>query len=241
MARRELPEALQVPWGIRDVMIFLLAWIGSQVLVSIALVVASRSVPVVNDFMVQAKDGDIIPAIVFSVMAAALGFGIVALFLRQYQVGWPAVGWRPVSLWTIVKYVAVIMLVFFVLVGVALAVAKLVPGFNANQPQTNDITKGAGAHPNLALFGLVLLPPIIEETIFRGFIFPAISKRTGVIWGAILSSLLFGAFHGQANVFVYTTILGLLLCFMYVRTKSIIPGMVLHMLNNFLAFYFMSK
>jgi membrane protease YdiL (CAAX protease family) len=87
----------------------------------------------------------------------------------------------------------------------------------------------------------VLLPPIIEETIFRGFIFPAISTRTGVIWGAILSSLLFGAFHGQANVFVYTAILGLLLCFMYVRTKSIIPGMVLHMLNNFLAFYFMSK
>ena len=82
----------------------------------------------------------------------------------------------------------------------------------------------------------MLVPPVLEETIFRGFIFPAISKRTGVIWGAILSSALFGLAHAQGNITVYTFVLGLVLCFMYVRLRSILPGMALHMLNNYLAF-----
>jgi hypothetical protein len=67
-------------------------------------------------------------------------------------------------------------------------------------------------------------------------VFPALAKRTGLVWGAIFSSALFGLAHGQANLFVYTMILGLVLCFIYVRTKSIVPGIILHMLNNFLAF-----
>ncbi len=82
----------------------------------------------------------------------------------------------------------------------------------------------------------MILPPIIEETVFRGFIFPAFAKKWGVIWGAIASSILFGFAHLQANVGVYTFVIGLLLCFLYVRLKSIIPGIFFHMLNNYLAF-----
>jgi membrane protease YdiL (CAAX protease family) len=62
------------------------------------------------------------------------------------------------------------------------------------------------------------------------------AKRWGVITGAIVSSAIFGLAHAQANISIYTWLLGLLLCAMYVRLKSIIPGMALHMLNNYLAF-----
>ncbi len=82
----------------------------------------------------------------------------------------------------------------------------------------------------------MLIPPIIEETVFRGFIFPAFSKRFGVIIGALLSSLLFGFAHLQYNVGVYTVVLGLLLCLLYIKLRSIVPGIFLHMLNNYLAF-----
>jgi uncharacterized protein len=56
------------------------------------------------------------------------------------------------------------------------------------------------------------------------------------MWGAVLSSGLFALAHGQANIAIYTFPLGLLLCFMYVRLGSIVPGMALHMINNYLAF-----
>jgi membrane protease YdiL (CAAX protease family) len=124
-----------------------------------------------------------------------------------------------------------------VLTGLALwLVSVLVPGFDPNQAQQNDLIAGAVKNPWLALISLVILPPVIEETVFRGFIFPALAKRTGLIIGAILSSALFGLAHWQANISVYTFVLGLLLCFTYVRTRSLIPGILLHMANNALAF-----
>ena len=40
----------------------------------------------------------------------------------------------------------------------------------------------------------------------------------------------------QANVGVYTFFLGMVLCFMYARLRSIVPGVLLHMVNNLLVF-----
>jgi membrane protease YdiL (CAAX protease family) len=146
-----------------------------------------------------------------------------------------------VGVWRAIKYLFGILLLFIVLANLALVLVKLlVPAFNIDQPQDNEFTASVHTHRSLALVALVLLPPIFEETIFRGFIFPALSKRVGIIWGAVLSSMLFGIAHGQPNLFVYTTILGLLLCFMYVRMRSIVPGILLHMLNNYLAFVALS-
>ncbi len=88
----------------------------------------------------------------------------------------------------------------------------------------------------LSLWALVIIPPIIEEIVFRGFMFPAFAKRFGVVLGAVVSSLLFAVAHLQLNVSVYTFILGLLLCFLYVRLGSTIPGIGIHMLNNYLAY-----
>jgi hypothetical protein len=132
---------------------------------------------------------------------------------------------------------AAILVIFIALSNLVLIlVSVLVPSFNANQAQTNEFTGSAGSHQSLALIALVLLPPILEETIFRGFLFPALAKKWGVGWGAIISSAIFGIAHAQANISIYTFVLGLLLCFMYVRLKSIFPGMAVHMLNNYLAY-----
>jgi membrane protease YdiL (CAAX protease family) len=115
-------------------------------------------------------------------------------------------------------------------------VALLVPAFDAGQAQTNEFTGQTASHPSLTLMALVIIPPIIEETVFRGFIFPALSRRRGLVFGAIMTSILFGLAHLQANVSIYTFVLGLVLCYMYVKLKSIVPGIILHMLNNYLAF-----
>jgi len=234
---RTLPEHLNVPWSVADLVAFVAAWFGIQIVVVLALALLGPVWPAASHFVALATKGDIGASFALDLLDAAAGFGLVALYMRKYRVGWSAVGWRRVNALKGIGYVVGILVIFVVLSNLALdLVTVLVPGFNPNQTQQNDFIGAAPQHHSLALVALVLLPPVLEETIFRGFLFPALAKKWGVVWGAVLSSAVFGIAHAQANISIYTFVLGLLLCFMYLKLKSIFPGMLLHMLNNYLAF-----
>lgn len=239
MSRRELPEFLRVPWGIKDAVWLIVWWFVLQILLGVGLEIASMYVPQIGAFI----HSDSI-ATTFSLYAAqvALGLLLAWYYARRRGASWQALGWRRFKVWQAVGLVLAIPIGFIILATAVLyALQFLVPGFDMNQAQTNEFTQNAGASRNLALVALVLLPPIFEETIFRGFIFPAFAKRTGLIWAAVISSALFGLAHFQANISVYTMILGLILCALYVRTKSIVPGILVHMVNNYLAFLSMTQ
>jgi uncharacterized protein len=84
-----------------------------------------------------------------------------------------------------------------------------------------------------------VIAPICEETLFRGYIFAALSKWKGWLPGAILTGILFGAVHaGSAPVedLVPLAVLGFALCFIYRRTGSLYPCIAVHSLNNSFAF-----
>ncbi|MGA9284573.1 MAG: type II CAAX endopeptidase family protein [Solirubrobacteraceae bacterium] len=84
-----------------------------------------------------------------------------------------------------------------------------------------------------------VIAPICEETLFRGYIFAALSKWKGWIPGAILTGVLFGAVHvGSAPVedLIPLGVLGFALCFLYRRTGSLYPCIAVHSLNNSFAF-----
>jgi membrane protease YdiL (CAAX protease family) len=238
VAKRSLPDHLNVPWKIIDaVLVFLAAWIVLPVVAVLALRVASPYVPLAHDFIQNLIKGDIGASFGLVLVDALAALGMLLLYLRHYQVGWAAVGWRRFDVFRAAGYLLMVFIVFVVATNLALwLVQVLAPGFNANEKQNNDFITGASNHRSLALIALVVLPPIIEETVFRGFIFPAFAKRWGFWGGAVASSVLFGFAHLQANVSIYTFLLGMLLCFMYARLRSIFPGMILHMLNNYLAF-----
>ena len=191
-----------------------------------------------HSFLSGLLNGDINAQFVEVVLDALAGFGAIAYYLHHYKTSWRAVGWRKFNILKALGILVLIFLAFSIGVNVLLAlISVLVPAFNANQTQANDfIGTAASSHQLIALLAVVVIPAIVEETVFRGFVFPAISGRVGLIVGAIGSSLLFGLAHLQANISIYTFFLGLLLCFMYVKLRSIFPGMALHMLNNYLAF-----
>jgi membrane protease YdiL (CAAX protease family) len=238
VAKRELPEQLKVPWGIPQALIAsALVWIGLPLVILIFARLLAPYIPIDNSFLNGLRNNTVDANFVEVVIDAAAGLGLVAYYLRKYKVKWSAVGWRTFNPWKAIATLAAIFVIFIVGVDLLLGlVSWLVPSFNANQTQSNDFTGNvAQQHHLIAILALVIIPPIIEETVFRGFIFPAFAKKWGTWAGAICSSILFGFAHLQANVSLYTFFLGLLLCFMYVRLKSIYPGMALHMLNNYLA------
>lgn len=228
-----------VPWrSIDGLVVFALAWLGLPILLLLGMRQLAPYVPFFHNMLISFRNGDISASFFFAVTDAVLGLGLVGYYLRRYKVDWRAVGWRRTNVLKTVAYVLGAVILFAILVQLAFFVVQILfPHFNADQAQVNEFTKAASpANKRLALIALVILPPIVEETVFRGFIFPAFSKRLGLVVGALASSALFGLAHLQYNVSVYTIVLGLILCFMYVRLRSIFPGMILHMVNNYLAY-----
>lgn len=84
-----------------------------------------------------------------------------------------------------------------------------------------------------------ILVPLAEEMVFRGAILRTLLKIFDRRWHWLpiaLSALLFGAVHANLAQFVHATLLGLLLGWLYYHTNSIVPGIVLHWMNNTFAY-----
>ena len=89
-----------------------------------------------------------------------------------------------------------------------------------------------------------IFAPLVEEIFFRGFLFQGFRARYGWITAMILSSAIFAIAHLDLVVLIPTFILGCLLAYMYHRSNSIWPGIVLHFLVNsfgLLGAYFVSN
>lgn len=83
-----------------------------------------------------------------------------------------------------------------------------------------------------ALF-VVVSGPIIEEIGFRGLLLDGLLKTRCRPWVAILiSAVAFGLVHGLWAPFVTATLFGLLAGWLYWRTGSIIPSLIIHIANN---------
>jgi uncharacterized protein len=113
-----------------------------------------------------------------------------------------------------------------------------------NESEKEKLLEQLGANETALLLALsalltTVIAPICEETLFRGYIFPALSKWKGWLPGALITGVLFGGVHyGSAPVIdlIPLGVLGFLLCLLYRRTGSLYPGIATHSLNNSIAF-----
>jgi uncharacterized protein len=88
------------------------------------------------------------------------------------------------------------------------------------------------------VFLIVIAAPITEETLFRGLFFGALRSRTPFWVAAGISGILFGSVHltgGDLAVAGLLSFLGVILAWLYERTRSLGPPIVLHMVNNAIA------
>lgn len=118
-----------------------------------------------------------------------------------------------------------------------LALVSLIPGLNLEQPQNVGQTQPEMFSSYLIAFiGLVVLPPVFEELILRGFTYGALRKQVSFWISAVVVSAGFGVLHGQVNVAIDTFVLSLFLCALREHTGSIWAPIFLHALKNGLAF-----
>ncbi len=86
--------------------------------------------------------------------------------------------------------------------------------------------------PLLLAFVTAIVAPVTEELFFRGFLFKGLREKYGWVNALMFSSIIFALFHGQIATLIPTFLLGALFAYMYQRTESVFPGMVLHFTVN---------
>jgi membrane protease YdiL (CAAX protease family) len=86
--------------------------------------------------------------------------------------------------------------------------------------------------PYSFIFTAVILAPIVEETFFRGFLFGGFRQRYGYQKAALLSSAIFAAAHFQWAALIPTFMLGYIFTYLYRKSNSILPGMLMHFAVN---------
>lgn len=115
---------------------------------------------------------------------------------------------------------------------------KVVGGTDTATELTNNLMAESGFV--ITFIVVAILPAICEEFLFRGFILGAFRyngdiRRKTYIWAIISSGLLFGLMHIYFIKIIPTAILGIAFGYIVIKTGSILPAIILHLVNNGLA------
>lgn len=140
---------------------------------------------------------------------------------------WGDIGLAPVG-----------FIIYFIASGLLVYLASQIIGFDMSQAQDTGFHRLSQIYEYaLAFVTLIVIAPLAEEILFRGFLYGKLRKRLPVWVAVLVTSLLFGVVHGQWNVGVDVFALSLVLCGLRETTGSIWAGVLLHMLKNSVAFF----
>jgi sodium transport system permease protein len=90
----------------------------------------------------------------------------------------------------------------------------------------------AGLHPAVLLLLLAVLPAVVEEGMFRGWVLRGLRSEMSAAAAILLSAVLFGVFHLEPPRIALTGLQGLALGWLALRTGSLWPGVIAHVLHN---------
>lgn len=135
--------------------------------------------------------------------------------------------------------------IYFPLFIASMLAAQALTKLNLEQKQQIGFQTAHGAGPLLLVFvSLVILPPLVEEIIARGFLYLGLRSKLPVIWAVLITSVMFASAHLQFgsgapllwSAAIDTFILSLVLIYLREVSGSLWPSIGLHMLKNGIAF-----
>ena len=240
--RRLLPADLRVPWAWRDLLWFLLFAVISNFV--LGMLVELAAIALFHAPKPDISGDNVNPAVV--IIAQALWFGATILYLRAVvrvrtaEPFWRSIGWRglPGS-----EHGARAVALGFVGAGAVMAVVVSLLGQLRQDNGQLPIEKLFNSRLSVVLLMSlgILVAPLVEETIFRGFLYPLLARRFGVPVGVVVTGLLFGAMHGPQLWLAYTQIglmmvVGVVLTWVRARTGTVTASYLMHLGYNSLLF-----
>lgn len=118
-----------------------------------------------------------------------------------------------------------------IVANVLFTLIEMLTGFS---PKSITMVPSDNAVSRVSLsFTIVIFAPIFEEIMFRGTVYNSCEQLGG--WSMVLAGgTIFGLFHMNYSQIIYAAVLGSGACFLYKKTRSIIPGIILHLGMNIL-------
>lgn len=93
----------------------------------------------------------------------------------------------------------------------------------------------------IVVFSAVILAPVLEEMLFRGFLQTTLEKNINIKAAIIVTSIIFAIFHAYPWVLLQIFIIGVVMGIMAWKSNSIIPSMMVHLINNGIALIFVNS
>lgn len=150
-------------------------------------------------------------------------------------------GLRGLPTWTDILLAPVGFIVFMIVAVILVAILQSIfPGINWNESQDVGFSNLISSSDFvLAFISLVVVAPVAEELIFRGWLYGKLRAKIPAIPAMLVVSILFGIVHGQWNVGVTVFVMSIAMCTLREITGTIWGGILIHILKNGIAFYFL--
>jgi membrane protease YdiL (CAAX protease family) len=224
-----MPERRGPVWGYLDLALYMGAVLPSWAL-AFLLSQTSRSLAP------RLFSSDAVRTLVFQSFMYVFLVGALYLVIawRYHEPFWRSLGWTfPIPN-------ALLLLI----VGPALAVALSALGVLLRAPmdgsQIEILIKSRASLAAIILFG-VLLAPIFEEMLFRGFLLPLLARSLGPELGILLTAIPFALLHGAQNQWAWQPVLligiaGVAFGYVRYKTGSTTAAFLMHSAYNAMGF-----
>lgn len=169
------------------------------------------------------------------IMAILFTTALYFIVLKPKGHSWKAVGVQsfPLREWKLIAVWSAILIV----VSIALVIAMSFLGIGTENSKTESLQ----SQMTLLNFGIgfvsaAVISPIYEEIVYRGFFYRFFSSRYGILSGMVISSIIFTVVHIPTyNTLPVNFVSGLVFSWVYQKTGSVIPSMLIHGIFNGIA------
>ncbi|HKU18287.1 MAG TPA: type II CAAX endopeptidase family protein [Candidatus Saccharimonadales bacterium] len=248
MQEANAPKKPTVTWGpVAAIIVTLLSFLLAQLAAGLALAAGPKLLG-----WSRAHSDDWLTSVagqfLFVLLAESLTLGIVWWYaVRRKRATLAALGFQRAVRWRDVAYMAVGFVVYLAVVAVVTSWASSQFHIDLNQKQELGFDTVIGTWERLLTFiSLVVLPPVVEEIMFRGFLFGGLRRRLSFPIVTLLVSVIFASLHlleGAGGLLwvagIDTFVLSLVLCYVREKTSNLWAGIGIHMLKNGIAFLYL--
>lgn len=232
-------------WGPLAVIFFTVAlYFVSQIIASFMLLGIFQLVGTSYDFESWIISGPL-PQFVYVLFTDVLVMLAVYGLLRIKKSGFRSIGLRKPT-WNDAQWAVVSFIVYIVALVTFTGLAKvLVPSLDIEQDQQLGFESTKNLVELITIgISLVILPPIVEEILMRGFLYKGLKTKMTLWPAALTTSLIFAVAHLQLGSgapplwigAIDTFILSMFLVYLREKTNGLPAPIMLHMLKNGLAF-----
>jgi len=223
------------------VVVILPLWVligfGAAQIVLVALLFVARLFGVSFKGVDQSVFMSIVAAVVY-LFSLAIIIGL-PWWIKKYRTTREDIGITRLPSWMDIGLAPAGFIVYFLSSALLVYIVGLiVPNFNLTQAQQIGFSNLSHYYEYVLAFAtLVVIAPLSEEILFRGYLYGKLRGKMPLWMAMLLTSALFGLVHGQWNVALDVFALSMVLCSLREITGNIWAGVLLHMLKNSLAFY----